>query len=135
MSPVALYGALLALLYIALSIRTLLLRRALRIPIGDGGNQQLLRAMRVHSNFSEYVPLTLLLIYLCEIRLPFPLFTHLLAIALLSGRLLHASGVSQPRENYRYRVAGMSLTFAALGLAAVALLTHSITSLLIGPGG
>jgi uncharacterized membrane protein YecN with MAPEG domain len=47
------YAALLALLFIALSVRTLRLRATLRIAIGDGGNERLLRASRVHGNFAE----------------------------------------------------------------------------------
>lgn len=66
MHIVFLYAALLALLFVALSIRTLLMRRRLGIAIGDAGNESMLRAMRVHSNFAEYVPLSLLLIYFVE---------------------------------------------------------------------
>jgi uncharacterized membrane protein YecN with MAPEG domain len=33
---------------------------------------------------------------------------------LLIGRVLHAFGISQAEENYRFRVAGMALTFVAL---------------------
>ena len=57
------YAALLAILFVLLSIRTIRLRRSLKIAVGDAGNPKMLRAMRVHSNFSEYVPLSLLLIY------------------------------------------------------------------------
>jgi uncharacterized membrane protein YecN with MAPEG domain len=49
---------------IALSVRTVRMRRHLKIAIGDAGNHAMLRAMRVHSNSAEYVPLTLLLIFL-----------------------------------------------------------------------
>ncbi|HAY26639.1 MAG TPA: glutathione metabolism protein, partial [Candidatus Accumulibacter sp.] len=56
------YAALLALFFVALSIRTLRLRRELRITVGDGGNPAMLRAMRVHANFAEYVPLGLILL-------------------------------------------------------------------------
>ena len=56
------YAALLALFFVALSIRTLRLRRELRIAVGDGGNPAMLRAMRVHANFAEYVPLGLILL-------------------------------------------------------------------------
>jgi uncharacterized membrane protein YecN with MAPEG domain len=31
------------------------LRKTLRIAIGDSGNSAMFRAMRVHSNFAEYV--------------------------------------------------------------------------------
>ena len=56
------YGAVLALLFVGLSVRTCLLRHKLRVAIGDAGNEVMLRVMRVHSNFAEYVPLNLLLI-------------------------------------------------------------------------
>lgn len=117
-----LYAALLALLFVALSIRTLLLRRSMKIGVGDGGNPQMLRAMRVHSNFAEYVPLALLMLYLVEVRGAYPVFVHALGLCLLAGRLLHAYGVSQARENYNFRVAGMALTFTTLLSSAAYLL-------------
>jgi hypothetical protein len=46
------YAALLGMLFFVLSVGTLRLRRKLQIAIGDAGNQQLLRAMRIHSNFA-----------------------------------------------------------------------------------
>ena len=60
------YASILAVLFVFLSVRTLRLRRTLKIAIGDAGNEALLRAMRVHSNFAEYVPLNLLLLYFVE---------------------------------------------------------------------
>lgn len=75
------YAALLVLLFVVLSIRTLRLRRSLKIGVGDGGNPQMLRAMRVHSNFAEYDPLALLMVYLVEGRGAYPVFVHALALA------------------------------------------------------
>jgi len=51
---ISIYAALLALFYVALSVRTLSMRRQLKIGIGDGGNNTMTRAMRVHANFAEY---------------------------------------------------------------------------------
>jgi len=114
MHIVPLYAALLAILFVALSIRTLGLRRSLGIGLGDAGNEQMLRAMRVHSNFAEYVPLSLILLYLVEGQGAYPVFLHGLGLCLLIGRLSHAFGVSQKKENYRFRVTGMALTFTTL---------------------
>ena len=122
MNTLPLYAALLALLFVALSIRTLRLRRRLRIGIGDAGNEHMLRAMRVHSNFAEYVPLTLFLIYLAEVQGAHALFIHALGLCLLAGRLSHAYGVSQANENYTFRVVGMSMTFTSLISASAYLL-------------
>ena len=116
------YAAVLALLFFALSVRTLRLRGSLKIAVGDGGNQQMLRAMRVHSNFAEYVPLTLLLTFMFELQAGQTGWLHPLCICLLVGRLSHAYGVSNISEDLRYRVFGMALTFTALLGATIGLL-------------
>ncbi len=126
MKVLPLYAALLTLLFVALSVRTLRLRRSLRIGLGDAGNDRMLRAMRVHSNFAEYVPLCLLMLYLVEGQGARALFVHALAICLLIGRLSHAYGVSQERENYAFRVAGMAMTFTALLSSSAYLLFSSL---------
>jgi uncharacterized membrane protein YecN with MAPEG domain len=117
-----LYAALLGLLFVLLSIRTLLLRRTLRIAIGDAGNESMLRAMRVHGNFAEYVPLSLLLIYLVEVTGASPLYVHVLGAAVIAGRVSHALGVSRLKENYAFRIAGMTLTLAPIIVASLRLL-------------
>jgi len=78
--------------------------------------------MRVHSNFAEYVPLTLFLIYLAEMQGAHALFIDALGLCLLAGRLSHAYGVSQANEKYTFRVAGMSMTFTSLISASAYLL-------------
>ena len=47
------------------------------------------------------------------------LYALTLGLALLVGRLIHAFGVSQENETFRYRTAGMSLTFIAIAAASV----------------
>ena len=81
-----LYAAALALLRFVLSVRTLRLRRALGIPIGDLGEEQMLRAMRVHANLAEYVPITLLLIFVLEANGADALVVHGFCLCLLVGR-------------------------------------------------
>ena len=126
MHVVFLYAALLALLFVALSTRTLLMRRRLQIAIGDAGNQGMLRAMRVHSNFAEYVPLSLLLLFFVEASGANPLFLHALGASILAGRISHAFGVSQIKEQYAFRVLGMALTLTPIIIAAVRLLLVSV---------
>ena len=88
----------------------------------------LLRRIRVHGNFAEYVPLALFLMALAELQGLPPLILHALGLSLLAGRALHAFGVPRPPEDYRFRVAGMGLTFAVLLTAAAANLVLSIGS-------
>lgn len=114
MNITILYAALLAILFVFLSVRTIRLRGSLKIGVGDGGNSKMLRAMRVHSNFSEYVPFGLLLIYFVESKSDYPSFVHILGLVLLVGRISHAYGVSQDKENFKFRVAGMAMTFTVI---------------------
>ena len=109
-----LYAAVAALFFVVLSFRTLLLRRKHGIAVGTGNNQMLERAIGVHSNFAEYTPITLLLIYFFETQTESPILIHILCILLILGRILHAYGVSQIEENFQFRVAGMILTLGCL---------------------
>ena len=117
-----LYAASIALLFVALSIRTLRLRRRFQVAIGPGEEPLLIRAMRVHANFAEYAPIALLLMLFVELLTRNATLVHALGVLLLAGRALHAYGVSQVRENFRYRVSGMALTFTVIISAAVILL-------------
>jgi uncharacterized membrane protein YecN with MAPEG domain len=129
MRVVFLYAALLAMVFVVLSVRTLLLRRRLGIAIGDGGDPRMLRAMRAHANFAEYVPLSLLLLFFVEAAGASSLFVHALGASVLAGRLSHALGVSRVDERYAFRVAGMALTLTPIVVAAGLLVVS------VGQGG
>lgn len=126
MKVVPLYAALLGIVFFVLSVRTLRLRRSLNLAIGDGGNPVMLRAMRVHSNFAEYVPLCLVLLGFSELQGTSPMVLQLLGLCLLLGRLSHAYGVSQPRENFAFRISGMALTLTCLLSACATLLFQAL---------
>ncbi len=117
-----LYASLLSIVFVVLSIRTIRLRRVLKIGVGDAGNAKMLRAMRVHSNFAEYTPFALLMIFLVEQKQGHFIFVHLLGFGLVLGRVLHAAGLSQENENFKFRVTGMALTFSVLISCATYLL-------------
>ena len=55
----------LAILVIALGINVTMHRIKLQVPLGDGGNAQMLRMVRLHGNAAEYIPLAaaMMLIY------------------------------------------------------------------------
>jgi uncharacterized protein len=116
------YAAIFALLFVYLSIRIILKRNSLKISLGDAGNKDMQRAIRVHANFAEYVPLCLLLIYLVEQSGVYAWFLHALCSGLLVGRLSHAYGVSQQHENFVFRITGITLTFIVLFACAAHLL-------------
>lgn len=123
----ALYASLLVPLFLVLASRVIRARRGARIAVGDGGNRMLIRRMRVHANFAEYVPLSLLLLGLAESMGTSAWLLHGLGIALLGARLSHAFGMSQVEENFSFRVAGVITTFGVLGIAALVCLYGALT--------
>jgi uncharacterized protein len=114
MKILPLYAALLAILFFILSARIGNLRRTLRIAVGDAGNIVMLRAMRVQANFAEYVPICLVLVLMVEGQGASAWVVHSLGASLLVGRVVHAYGVSQVRENLLFRIIGMILTVTTL---------------------
>ena len=92
----------------------------------------MLRAMRVHANFAEYVPLGLLLIAGVEVLSAHAVLVHGLGIVLLIGRLIHAFGVSQEAEVFLYRVSGMALTFTCYFVSAAAIIWYVIAGYTTG---
>jgi hypothetical protein len=123
---ISITAALLAFMFIYLSLSVIKVRRSRRVAIGAGGDAVLERAMRVHANFAEYVPFALVLLTLCALRgLPDVLLAALCAVLLL-GRAVHAYGVSQDNEDFRLRVAGMMATFGVMGVSGLALVILAV---------
>ena len=114
-----LYAALCGLLLIFLSQRVIRLRRRFKVDLGDGGEPEMRRAMRVQANMVEYAPIALILLALAELQGHAFWLLHGLGVLLICGRLLHAFGVARAPENFRFRVAGMAVTFAAIAIASL----------------
>jgi uncharacterized membrane protein YecN with MAPEG domain len=121
----AFYAALLAGLFLFLSVRVIGWRRERRVEFGHGEDFELLRRMRVHANFAEYVPFALLLMALAESMAPPNLLLHASGIVLVAGRIIHAYGVSQSPPMMRLRTYGMAMTIAAIAIAALTCLALS----------
>ncbi|MDJ0941853.1 MAG: MAPEG family protein [Kiloniellales bacterium] len=120
MTVTPLYAALCGLLLILLSRRVIQQRQRFKVALGDAGEPQIQRAMRVQANFVEYAPIGLVLLALAELQGHAVWLLHGLGLLLICGRLLHAFGVAREPENIRFRVAGMALTFAAIALGSLA---------------
>jgi uncharacterized membrane protein YecN with MAPEG domain len=114
-----LYAGLLVLWFLVLSIRVIRRRGSEKIYLGDGGNPRMARVIRGHANFTEYVPLALLLMAMLEMSHYSIYLLHALGIALLIARLLHGYALSFTEKSRFGRVAGASLTFLVLGIEAV----------------
>ena len=121
---VPIYAAIFAIMLVALSLRVAKTRGDVRVPIGDGGNRILLRRIRVQGNFTEYVPIALILFMFVELQGWPRWMVHGLCLVLLAARLLHAYGIAQEPEDIRLRATGMATT-AMLLIAAAGLLLYS----------
>lgn len=118
MTVTPVYAALLALLYVFLSLRVIGVRRSDKVSLGDGGSEELQRRIRVHGNFAEYVPIGLILMTLAEMQSRSIYALHAIGLCLVAGRVLHALGVTGRQATPR--VVGMVLTFTALIIGALA---------------
>jgi uncharacterized protein len=128
----AFYASLLAPLFLVLAIRVVALRKSARVALGDGGERTLLRRIRAHANFAEYVPYTLILMGLAESLSASVWLLHGAGAALLAGRFLHAYSVSRHREVIRHRVVAMLATFGALAIMAATCFVLSARRAFIG---
>ena len=120
------YAAILAIIFIGLSMRVARMRGETKIGIGAGGNPVLERRMRVQANFAEYVPFALLLLAFLEMQQHSRSLIHLLCLALIVGRIIHAYGVSQDDEDIRFRITGIIITAAVILVAAILLLINGL---------
>ena len=89
------YAALCSLFIIVLSVRIVRMRRKYQVGIGDGGEKVLARAIRVQANAVEYIPISLLLLFIAENNGANIWLLHIFGLSLLFGRLLHAYGLSR----------------------------------------
>lgn len=119
---VALYAAILMLLYVLLSVRVARTRFKQKVGVGDGGDEIVLRAVRVHGNFMEYVPLALVGMIMMASLGAAPNWLHGIGIALTVGRFSHAIGLTKSAGPTLFRVVGMILTWGSIAVMAIYLL-------------
>ena len=114
------YIAINILMLVWFAIRVVARRFRGKISMGDGGSEDLARAIRVHGNASEYIP-PMLIGLLAMAFLEAPIWSlHALGISFTLGRLMHALGMSG--GPIISRQLGMVLTWTAMGVVSLAIL-------------
>jgi uncharacterized membrane protein YecN with MAPEG domain len=103
-----------------------------KVMIGDGGDENLIRAMRRQANFVETAPLGLLLMFLCELNVSdifgaAPNYIYGIGGALVVGRICHAIGMTGDKW-FKFRVVGMILTLLAILVPSVMLVYQFATA-------
>lgn len=125
----------LSLLCVFLSINVASFRAKNNIAYGDGGNEALIRRIRAHGNFCEYVPLCLIMLLLAEIALTPKFIIGFLAICLVIARLSHAYALTfyetpeRKTKKFLFRIIGTMLTNTILIVTALINLTAGISYL------
>lgn len=114
-----LYAGVLGLFSLVLAFAAGSMRGKKNIAIGDGGDKQLLLAMRRQANFVEYVPLALILIGLLELNQVRSSALHALGAALVFARICHAVGFKSDTLKSVPRAIGASVTALVILVASV----------------
>lgn len=116
-----LLAAIFGVMYIILSFGVIRFRFRNQVSLGDGGYSDLKKAIRIHGNFAEYVPFTLLLLYLLEYLSLSGSLVFGLGIALLISRVAHYIGMKN-HSFFRFRQFGMIGTFLVILISSVTIL-------------
>ncbi len=127
MTITPLYAGLLALWFLVLSARVIQKRD--KVSLGDGGDPHLLRRIRGHANFAEYVPLILLMIGMLELGGMRAWVLHLLGATLLLARVLHGVALSFTDKWKFGRFYGTLLTFILLLVGALLTIWQGVQGL------
>lgn len=119
---------LLALLLVFLAARISMLRMRHKISLGDGGNPELLRAIRLHANTAEHVPLYLLLSLGYEMTAGADTWLLALNSAFFVSRLAYTWGMMVKGVTRRRQLATLVTYLCQSALAALLLWRISVFS-------
>jgi hypothetical protein len=108
-------------LLVGLAARVSMLRVQHKIPWGDGGNAEMMRAVRVHANTAEHAPIFILLALVYELTRGSTHFLVATAALFVVARIAFAIGILA-RGLHQARQAGALATYLTQAVLAVALL-------------
>lgn len=121
LSITPIYAAVNILLVVGLTYLVVHHRIGKRISVGDGGHDDLTRAIRAHGNLAENAPLALLLFALLEWNGLPHWQLHLLGAAFTLSRLSHAYGLLNAQLGPR-SLGALSTTTLLMAMSGLALL-------------
>jgi uncharacterized membrane protein YecN with MAPEG domain len=103
-----------------LTVNVSRLRIKHKVAWGDGSNKYLMKAIRVHANGTEQVPIFALIILSLSFINATSVLLPILVIAFTLSRLIHAYGMLCKKPILRQ--AGAAITYVSQGAAAIVLL-------------
>lgn len=111
--------ALFTILYVLLTLHVVRMRWVTKTGLGTGEDRRMLKAVRIHGNFAEYIPLIFIGLVLLELRGVSTTWLHIFYGAAFSGRLLITMGITKTGNFSPYRFVGNNLTFIVLLAAGI----------------
>ena len=94
------------------------LRHELKVSIGDGGQEPLIRRMRAQANFIENTPFFLILLAALELSSANRIGLAIIALIFFAARIAHALGMdggsSQPGRKYGIIASGLASLVLAI---------------------
>lgn len=118
------YAGLLALWLAFLLLSVVRMRWKYRVGLGDGGQQELMQAIRIHGNFTETVPLILILMVLMESYHYDEWILHAFGIVLVLSRVWHWWGLRHSPATSKGRLLG-TVSVVSLALIGGGLLIYN----------
>ena len=119
----AIYIAILALAQFFMVVWVVKARITEKVSLGTGDSPLLEARSRVYGNFTEVVPMALLLMLAAEFS-GCPLWIiHWMGVLMILSRVFHAKGMTTPPGYGKYRMAGMLLSMSVFMIGAVMCLT------------
>jgi uncharacterized protein len=113
------FVGILALLQCALTALVITRRLEAKVSLLDGGDKPLTNRMRAHGNFTETVPIAIIMMALLEMRGIPSAWLWVIGSTLTLGRVLHAVCLTTRKPTWG-RPIGMGLTVAVISLQGVA---------------
>lgn len=126
----AFYAGLNGLILFGLTFAVVRVRTRRGVLIGDGGDTDLVWAMRAQANFAELVPLTLAMLMLTAALGAPGWAVHILGLVLTAARLMHAAHFLGARRPMVTRVAGTIGTVSVLLLCSAGVVLHAAAQML-----
>jgi len=113
----AIYASVLSIIICWLSLNVIKARRRNKVAYGDGGIEELIVARSAQSNAVDYIPITLILLFLIEYNGANMWLIHIAGISFVIGRIIHCYSILS--ENLKGRAIGMQITILTIVFLAL----------------
>ena len=102
-----------------------------RVGLGDGGNAELARAIRVHGNAVEWMLPMLVLLLIAELNHTNHLFLHVCGAAFVLARVAHAVGLTSRSGQSSGRKLGTVVSWSVIVVLAIVNIVDFVRTVLV----